>query len=364
MSLCMMIYSSPKQMVDSPPITHCLYSSNEYHRGQICLYDPEEDYVLMCGQTFIRQCATQVCLPSVRFCETTENSVDKLMLIIIMLGLLLACGLLITTFLQWSSDYYNFFVYSNYISGGHGIIHRSLVCSVVENGNIGMLRVILAKSQNEAKISLDISKADSYGDTPLHLACENGDARMVATLIEHNAMIDSLDKDGQSPLHIAAINGSHECVELMIKTGGSVDLQDDQGQTPLLLATQNGHDSIMDLLLKSGASPDLQDNFGRSPLHLSTQGGKIHCAERLIRFRAKLDIRDMYASSPLHWAVFWDKIDLVELLIGSGAAMDLLDDEGKSPLRLAIIGGKHDIAELLMSAGAGIDGLYRRSEVW
>lgn len=56
---------------------------------------------------------------------------------------------------------------------------------------------------------------DAKGQTPLHLACERGEASCVRELIEEcQARTDIRDKNGDTPMHCAAKQDSAVIVEV------------------------------------------------------------------------------------------------------------------------------------------------------
>lgn len=63
---------------------------------------------------------------------------------------------------------------------------------------------------------------------------------MANLLIQHGANVNLQSLDGQSPLHVAANNGNLKFGEVLIKNGAVVDAIDQAAVTPLQLAVFNG----------------------------------------------------------------------------------------------------------------------------
>jgi ankyrin repeat protein len=76
------------------------------------------------------------------------------------------------------------------------------------------------------------------------------------------------DKTGNTPLHVAAQNGSLDLVEKLIAKGADVNARTNESKrgrarlgprgpggrsTPLLLAARSGHVDVMEALIKAGA---------------------------------------------------------------------------------------------------------------
>ena len=68
------------------------------------------------------------------------------------------------------------------------------------------------------------------------------------------------DSDGQTPLHVACENGHHQIVEMLLTAGANIAAQDNYGQTPLHVAHQNGNHQVVELLLSAGANQETPDD--------------------------------------------------------------------------------------------------------
>ena len=73
------------------------------------------------------------------------------------------------------------------------------------------------------------------------------------------------DSDGDSLLHIAARNGDARTVELLLKAGVDANLVGDMGATPLHCAMEKRHVAVAQLLVGHGARSDIRNQFGKTP---------------------------------------------------------------------------------------------------
>ncbi|KAF2801528.1 ankyrin [Mytilinidion resinicola] len=91
--------------------------------------------------------------------------------------------------------------------------------------------------------------------TGLHLAAYFGITVSVAAVLQITEVdVDSKDSWGQTPLSWAADNGHEAVVKLLLDTGKvDFDSKDSLGRTPLSWAAENGHEAVVKLL-KSTAS--------------------------------------------------------------------------------------------------------------
>ena len=167
---------------------------------------------------------------------------------------------------------------------------------------------------------LDIDSKDSYGQTPLSWAAENGHEAIVKLLLETGKVdVDSKDKSGWTPLSWAALNGHEAVVKIFLETGRvDVDLEDEYRRTPLSWAARKGHVAVVKLLLETG--------------------------------KVKADSRDSkHSSTPLLWAARNGHEAVVKLLLETGKVdINSKDKDDRTPLLWATTNGSQAIIKLLL----------------
>jgi len=96
---------------------------------------------------------------------------------------------------------------------------------------------------------------NSFGDTPLHIAVQNGDLVMVKQLcLDPRVNVNARNKYGISPIHYASENGDLQIVkELLFHQDLNVNKKNSFGKTALDIASQSGHEEVVDLLKQHGA---------------------------------------------------------------------------------------------------------------
>ncbi len=143
--------------------------------------------VFDCGRDRIHRCISD-CYPTVRLCaagEYPEEALSKFVVpnlsLILVVPSLITCGLL-----QWLSNFSNLFRLTNRLTFGHGFLHRSLLWSLVSEGDNVTLGNILSalRASNLADV---VSRQDRDGNTPLHVACQRGHSRCAKLLLEKAA---------------------------------------------------------------------------------------------------------------------------------------------------------------------------------
>jgi len=86
------------------------------------------------------------------------------------------------------------------------------------------------------ELGLGAERPDERGDTPLHIAAENGCCQAIDVLLHAGANIEARDAAGHTPLHHAVtvpLSDPRPTVGLLLARGAEIDALDSRGRTPL-----------------------------------------------------------------------------------------------------------------------------------
>jgi len=177
----------------------------------------------------------------------------------------------------------------------------------------------------------DVSELDDTGFTPLHLACDNGFAKVAKMLLDAGAEPDEPDEPTGAPaIHLASFEGHVKVVKLLIDWKADVNIEDDDGNTALSLAVLAGHHVVAKMLLAAMVA-------GYPP-----------------HWRAMRWIST--ATKVLHDAVAGGNHAVVKMLLDAGADVDALDEEtDATALIRASQRGFNQIVIVLLDGGAYVD---------
>jgi ankyrin repeat protein len=90
----------------------------------------------------------------------------------------------------------------------------SPVYKAIASANIGILSMLLAKGANP-------NLRNANGESPLHLAAQNGSLRMTQLLLDHHTSPNLCRKDdGLLPIHLAEHDGHGNVVKLLERHNG------------------------------------------------------------------------------------------------------------------------------------------------
>jgi ankyrin repeat protein len=98
--------------------------------------------------------------------------------------------------------------------------------------------------------------------TPLHAAVLTGNPAVVRELIHHGAAVEAVDAYGNSVLHLACEQGSLAVVKELLanpERRGVVNSKNMEGITPLHVAAQVGMRDVVMALVECGARADVKD---------------------------------------------------------------------------------------------------------
>lgn len=197
--------------------------------------------------------------------------------------------------------------------------------------------------------------------SPLHLCCQWGLTKVLQTLIDHGANVNSLDADNKTPLHIAIENQHDEIISILL-CHPSIDLKirDKTGNTPFAAAlTIRKHNAAQKILDRLPSAAEQMDQRGRNFLHTAVMKDDLESVLFLLAIQVDVNSRvhDANQSTPLHLAASSKNEMITRNLILAGARVNECDVVQKTPLHIAAERGNLSAVSALIQNGADYDAM-------
>jgi ankyrin repeat protein len=145
-------------------------------------------------------------------------------------------------------------------SGGYPTDNAFPACKAVLAGDLKALDSV-STTELQAKVARG---SDGTPSTPLHLAVEAGDMRLIAALCAKQVNWNVGDRYGRTPLEYALREGKGEAIKALLAAGANPNKKDDWDMSPLSRAITEKSPQVADLI-NSGIKPEWDTIAGSLP---------------------------------------------------------------------------------------------------
>ncbi|XP_070521961.1 L-asparaginase 1 isoform X2 [Cardiocondyla obscurior] len=159
--------------------------------------------------------------------------------------------------------------------------------------NAAVLRQDIVKLESLRGYGADISQVNADGRTALHIACCEGDTKIVRSLLKMGANVHIKDRFDRTPLTDAIEYDRHEIIRVLVQCGAH--LHGDAvliGQRMCSAATAGNTKRLQSYLL-AGGDLSQKDFSGRTPLHYAALHNRTEAIEFLLNNSVDLQCVDM-----------------------------------------------------------------------
>ncbi|MYM62502.1 ankyrin repeat domain-containing protein [Pseudomaricurvus sp. HS19] len=119
----------------------------------------------------------------------------------------------------------------------------------------------------------NINAPGRHNDTPLMLACRQGEHDIASDLIKAGANVLHRNMDGTDALWACVVSDSFELATELLAAGADINNQNDNGASVLMYASSAGKDRWVSFLLQQGADTRLKSLDDFSALELASTIG-------------------------------------------------------------------------------------------
>ncbi|XP_033211846.1 85/88 kDa calcium-independent phospholipase A2 isoform X2 [Belonocnema kinseyi] len=233
---------------------------------------------------------------------------------------------------------------------------------------------------NHDVVNSQLNSSDPQtGVSPLQVAIQTNNLRMVQMLIEAKSSLEHLDhnrntvyhyaatstkdiittlgpglpitlnsrnSDGHTPMHVACRSDKPDCVKALLLVGADVNIPASEGQP-----SSPGY--VGDFLHNKPNVLYPEDmKFGGTPLHWSVSREVINA---LIEKNCDIDALNFHGRTALHIMVQRKRLECVVALLSHMANVNITDDEGNTPLHIAVAEATPAIVQILIGFGADLN---------
>lgn len=204
------------------------------------------------------------------------------------------------------------------------------LCKATENEDLVTVKKLI-KDTPEA-----IDQTDEFGNTPVHIAAEEGYTAILSELIKNKAKIDLKNDFAVTPLHNACLNKNFGAIKLLVKNGANINTKDSEGSTVLHIASRLGSLKLLYFLLSHNALINLKNYDGETCLHIAIENRCSALVEILIAANIDIDAVNRWGETALHIAASVGDLAAMRQLIVHKADHSCRDLWGRTALDLAV----------------------------
>ena len=199
--------------------------------------------------------------------------------------------------------------------------------------------------------------------TMLHIACIEGDNKLIKELVEKGADCTVKTKNGNTPLHLACANEKidYASIQLLINNTSNIDITGSNGFTSLHAACQNENSekSVMQLLILKGGNVNIKDKNNNLCLQVACMNKNINkeAIEYLLKETTDINSKNKLGKTALHYICSnpSGNADILKLFFSENKSCDpnIKDNQGTTALMLAVKNeNSQEIIKILLENGA------------
>ena len=213
----------------------------------------------------------------------------------------------------------------------------------------GHLKVVKLLVEHDAVINT----VDTNARLPLHYSCKNGHKEVSLFLIQTGSNVNERDREYATPLHMVCKYGNIELISSLMNYGADIQATMTNGESSLHIACQHNQDQVVECLLENNANRNVKDNDRFMPMHRASEAGSVECLKILLNQPGvDVNLKGKDQTSALTLACRTGHLQVVKLLVQHRAIIDIYDLGKRTPLHWAMCYGYLSVASCLLQNGS------------
>ena len=115
----------------------------------------------------------------------------------------------------------------------------------------------------------NINYQDENGFSALHYSCDEGNLKIVETLLKANCELNIRNNENKAPLHLSSIRGFFDISKKLIDAGALLNIFDSENNSPLHYVCMYNHVEILNFYLTKLPQCDIKNIYGKKPIDLT-----------------------------------------------------------------------------------------------
>jgi ankyrin repeat protein len=197
-----------------------------------------------------------------------------------------------------------------------------------------------------------VNARDSWDNTPLAIAAENGQHVMARTLLDNGAEVNAQGGAYGNALQAASARGHEQVVKTLLNAGADINAQGGHYGNALQAASARGHEQVVKTLLNAGAEVNAQDKEYGNALQAASEEGHEQVVKTLLNAGAEVNAQGGAYGNALQAASARGHEQVVKTLLNAGAEVNAQGGYYGNALHAASAGGHKQVVKTLLEAGA------------
>lgn len=197
----------------------------------------------------------------------------------------------------------------------------------------------------------DLNVQNSFGETPLMCAVSSQNTDAVLTLIKEKVSLNAENRMGYTALHCAVLQGTEEVLLALLRAGCTTNMLH-WPETPLCLAASKADETFCDILVEFGANPFELFQKDETLLHVAARRCHIELMDFALRAGVSVNAKNGDGHTSLMIAADKNCVGAVQQLVQYKASLTAEDNNGETALVHSIHSGSTKCAVYLMVEGS------------